>query len=235
MEIATRLEIIKGQIRQTLESVRQPERSVKLVLVTKTVPVERVQEAYDLGMRDFGENRIQEWLPKARALPDDIHWHFIGRLQKNKVKHLVDFALSYPTPIFLQSLDSEDLASEIERVGKARGLKALSCLLQINTTGEKTKAGFSSDEVSFFLKKRREYSILQVEGLMTIGPLTSDETQIRTAFRSLKALQEKLKAEAEVGSLDFLSMGMSLDYQIAIEEGANIIRIGTAVFGERNE
>src|SRR3989338_2607260 len=119
MEIATRLEIIKGKIRQTLERDRQPRRSVKLVLVTKTIPIEKVKEAYDLGVRDFGENRIQEWLPKARVLPDDIHWHFIGRLQKNKVKYLIDFALSHPSPVLLQSLDSEDLAAEIERVGKA--------------------------------------------------------------------------------------------------------------------
>lgn len=224
---------LKSHVKKISQKTGRPENDIKLVLVTKTVSPDRIREAYDSGIRDFGENRIQEWLPKAEALPPDIRWHFIGRLQTNKVKYLMEYAAKAKTPPLLQSLDREELAAEIEKAGCAKEISRLSCLLQVNTSGEASKAGFSEEGVMRYLKNHSQNSVLQPQGLMTIGPLTDNSAAIHTAFRSLKTLQEKLRKAFPQGSWDVLSMGMSSDYEIAIEEGANLIRIGTAVFGAR--
>lgn len=187
-------------------------KNVKLVAVTKNVPVEDISLVYELGCRDFGENRVQDALPKIEELPPDIRWHFIGTLQKNKVKKVVgNFAL-------IHSVDSVELAQEISKQGIDTSI-----LLQVNTSGEESKQGFTEDEFRRDLAMIQKMPYIQVKGLMTMAPLTEDVDQIRMCFRRLRELRDEL-------GLKELSMGMSHDYKIAIEEGATIVRIGSAIF-----
>lgn len=187
-------------------------KNVKLVVVTKNVPVEDISLVYELGCRDFGENRVQDALPKIEELPPDIRWHFIGTLQKNKVKKVVgNFAL-------IHSVDSVELAQEISKQGIDTSI-----LLQVNTSGEESKQGFTEDEFRRNLAMIQKMPYIQVKGLMTMAPLTEDVDQIRMCFRRLRELRDEL-------GLKELSMGMSHDYKIAIDEGATIVRIGSAIF-----
>ncbi len=187
-------------------------KNVKLVAVTKNVPVEDISLVYELGCRDFGENRVQDALPKIEELPPDIRWHFIGTLQKNKVKKVVgNFAL-------IHSVDSVELAQEISKQGIDTSI-----LLQVNTSGEESKQGFTEDEFRRDLAMIQKMPYIQVKGLMTMAPLTEDVDQIRMCFRRLRELRDEL-------GLKELSMGMSHDYKIAIDEGATIVRIGSAIF-----
>lgn len=187
-------------------------KNVKLVAVTKNVPVEDISLVYELGCRDFGENRVQDALPKIEELPPDIRWHFIGTLQKNKVKKVVgNFAL-------IHSVDSVELAQEISKQGIDTAI-----LLQVNTSGEASKKGFTADEFRRDLAMIQKMPYIQVKGLMTMAPLTEDVDQIRMCFRRLRELRDE-------SGLKELSMGMSHDYKIAIEEGATIVRVGSAIF-----
>ncbi len=198
------------------------------VLVAKNVPANRIQEAFDLGCRDFGENRVQEFLGKRGALPRDIHWHFVGHLQTNKVKSLLgEIEL-------LHSLDRMELAGEIEKQAEKRNF-TVKALLQVNTSGEATKSGFEPDQTEEVLSALKESRRIKIEGLMTIGPLTEDQETIRASFRKLRLLRDRLRERFPEMPLKELSMGMSLDFEIAIEEGATLLRIGTAVFGARQE
>lgn len=185
---------------------------VRLIVVTKEQPIDAIALVYDLGCRDFGENRVQDALPKIEEMPDDIRWHFIGSLQKNKVKKVVGrFAL-------IHSVDSVELAQEIAKQGIATDI-----LLQVNTSGETSKQGFTVDEFGQAFKVIRGLPNINVKGLMTIAPLTEDVNVIRKCFRRLRQLRDEF-------GLQELSMGMSGDYRIAIEEGATMVRIGSAVF-----
>lgn len=183
----------------------------KLVVVTKNQPISKVLEVYQAGCRDFGENRIQEALLKIGEVPADVHWHFIGTLQKNKVnKAIGKFAL-------IHSVDSYALAEKISQSGGAK------ILLQVNTSGEVSKHGLSIEEWRPSLESLFSLPNLQIEGLMTMAPLTEDTAIIRQTFRKLRLFAEELK-------LPELSMGMSHDFEIALEEGATLVRIGSALF-----
>lgn len=202
------------------------------MLVTKNVPVERIREVLEAGPRDFGENRVQELLQKKPQLPGDLRWHFVGHLQTNKVKSLLGEI------VLLHSLDRIALAEEIEKQAERRD-REVAVLIQVNTSGEITKSGFAPEQAEGAVEAISRLKRIRICGLMTIGPFTEDEQVIRRSFERLRNLRDALKKQfpaliAGTGGEPFhLSMGMSSDFEIAIEEGATIVRIGTAVFGER--
>lgn len=209
---------------------RDPE-GVQLVGVSKTHPVEAVRIAHQHGLYDFGESRVQEALPKLELLSElrPIRWHFIGHLQTNKVKQVVGrFDL-------IHSVDSLKLAHELDRRARERSI-VQSVLLEVNLSNETGKFGFRPRDVARSLEELSACSGLQVLGLMTMAPLSSNPEQVRPIFSDLRALAASLAA-CRVPHLQFdqLSMGMTNDYQVAIEEGATIVRIGSALFGERKQ
>lgn len=227
-----------ADLRRDMESIAQKAgrsaKEIQLVLVTKTVPVAVIREAYDAGCRHFGENRVQELLDKENKLPADIRWHFIGHLQTNKVKYLLgDFVQKHGVPPLIHSLDRPELAAEIQTQAARHKIAEVACLVQVNISGEISKYGFSPDQAAGFIKTFCPDSVLKFKGLMAIGPLTDNKEKIRQAFRSLVQLEQQLKREFGQWEWGILSMGMSGDYEIAIEEGANMLRIGSRVFGER--
>ena len=206
------------------KSGRRPEQ-VTLLAVTKNFPVLTLQEAYDHGLRQFGENRVQEALEKMGELPHDIQWHLIGRLQSNKInKILGKFVL-------VHSVDSLELAQALSQ--RLQG-KQQEILLEVNTSGEASKAGVEVSDAPQVAEKIASLPGLRLKGLMTIGPLTEDKVQQRDAFKRLKGLFDQIQAKPFGGeNFDVLSMGMSGDYEAAIEEGSTMVRIGTALFGPR--
>ena len=202
----------------------------KLIAVSKTKPVEKIQEAYDAGHRRFGENKVQELVPKYEALPKDIDWHMIGHLQSNKVKYIASFVTLFIRSTALRLLE------EINK--QAREIGTISCLLQMHIAEEETKFGFSEEEVLQFLRSTdfKKLSNIKDPWIDGNGHLHRQSNQIRKEFKGLKTFFEKLKGiDLPFGvQMKELSMGMSGDYKIAIEEGSTLIRIGTAIFGERN-
>jgi pyridoxal phosphate enzyme (YggS family) len=178
------------------------------------------------GAREFGENRVQELLGKKIRMPKELKWHMIGHLQTNKVRQVVGEVE------LIHSLDRLDLAREIDRQAGLKKTGPVACLIQVNSSGETTKSGLAPAEVEGFADQIRGLKI-QPRGLMTIGPLTPDEQPIRQAFRLTAELFKKLAAKFPGGEWNILSMGMSADYKIAIEEGSTLLRIGSAVFGSR--
>jgi hypothetical protein len=202
-----------------------------LIAVSKTQPPEKIQQAYAAGQRVFGENRAQELASKYDALPKDIIWHMIGHLQTNKVKYIAPFVG------LIHSVDSIKLLEEINRQGFKLG-RIIPCLLQIHIAEEESKFGFSPQEASELISSTiwADMKNIEVVGLMGMATFTPDEQQVRKEFRSLKVFFEKLRAgglPAPV-KMDQLSMGMSGDYKIALEEGSTMVRVGTAIFGPRN-
>ncbi len=200
--------------------------TVRLVAVTKTVPVPRIREAVSCGLRLFGENYIQEARAKTEELGAGILWHFIGRLQTNKAKYAVDlFDL-------VHSLDSEHLALELNR--RAGNVpRVMPVLIEVNLSGEKTKAGISPDRLPAFLRVLAGLQNISVQGLMTMPPFFDDPERARPYFRRLRELRGEVQAAFPDVDLKELSMGMTGDFETAIEEGATIVRIGTALFGPR--
>lgn len=212
----------------SLAAHRLPLSPVKVVLVTKFVDRARIQEAYDCGAREFGENHAQELRDKRLELPQDIQWHMIGRLQTNKVKYLVGHTA------MIHSLDRIELAEEIEKQALKKNIPKVDCLIQINSSEEPQKGGVTLSEAPEFMGTLvTHFSRLRVRGLMTVGPETSDENRIRLCFRRTLELFNSLKVLYPASMFDTLSMGMSADYRIAIEEGATLIRVGSRVFGSR--
>ena len=197
-------------------------RKVKIIGASKTVPPEKLQEAYDVGLRIFGENRIQEAIPKIEALPEDIEWHFIGHLQSNKVRDAVRYFS------WIQSVDSLRLLNRINKEA-SKQQKQISILFEINLGGEETKHGLSPELLKEALEASKNLEHVRLQGLMAIPPFFEDPEQVRPYFRRLKEL-----AAIHV-ALKELSMGMSHDYIFAVEEGATMVRIGTALFGERSK
>ena len=189
-------------------------------------------EAYELGVRDFGENKVQELVEKEQQLPNDIRWHMIGHLQRNKVKYVAPFVY------LIHGVDSLKLLKEIDKQGQKVGRK-IRCLLQIHIAEEETKFGFSPDEVSQLLNDPAflEMKNIEIKGLMGMATFTEDTNQIRKEFRGLKELFDLLSvqhAEKDNVAMNILSMGMSGDYQIALEEGSNMVRVGSSIFGARS-
>lgn len=205
------------------------QRRVTLVAVSKTKTAEQVKALYDLGHRDFGENYPQELMDKQAALPHDIRWHFIGHLQRNKVKKLIPFVY------LIQSVDSLKLLKEINKhAGRAE--KVIHCLLQVHIATEETKFGLDETELAELLghlaANEKEMKWVSIKGLMGMASLTGDMARVRNEFRRLKAIFERVRTQ--ISGFTILSMGMSGDYRIAIEEGSNLVRIGTLLFGERS-
>ena len=195
---------------------------ITLVAVSKTKPIEDILELYNLGHRDFGENYVQELTEKNEKLPNDIRWHFIGHLQTNKVKSITPFIY------LIHGVDSLKLLKEIDKQAE-KNKRVIDCLLQVHIAQEETKFGFDETELSGL--ELKQFRNVRIKGLMGMASLTDDINKIRIEFKSLKILFEKLKIKNP--ELSILSMGMSADYKIAIEEGSNMVRIGSLLFGER--
>ena len=228
MTLAASIQDLKQDIRKTAVSSGHDPEAVRLVLVTKTIQPERVLEAYHAGERDFGENRVQEWQEKKEALPQDIRWHLIGHLQTNKVKYVIGQVS------LIHSLDRLELADAIEKQAKAKGIAEVPCLVQVNMSGEESKFGLDPSAVEDFMRQIPARPSVKIRGLMSIGPLTEDEVRIRDCFRKTRELLETLKRKFPEVAWDILSMGMSDDFRIAIEEGSNMLRVGSLIFGKRS-
>jgi pyridoxal phosphate enzyme (YggS family) len=202
-----------------------------LVAVSKTQPIDVIAEAYAVGQRVFGENKVQELVPKHEALPKDISWHMIGHLQSNKVKYIAPFVDC------IQSVDSVKLLQEIDKQARKNN-RTIRCLLQVFIASEETKFGFSEEEVRELIASGGlgELHNVSITGLMGMATFTDDEAKVRSEFRKLKLFFGALKKENLPPNMQMteLSMGMSGDYPIAVEEGSTIVRVGTAIFGERN-
>lgn len=203
---------------------------VKLVAVSKFQPAEMVMQAYDAGLRLFGESRVQELLIKRDQLPKDIEWHFIGSLQRNKVRQIAPFVS------LIHSLDNERLLLEIEKQGAVHH-RIIPCLLQIHIAQEENKSGFSPDECRHFLAggKWKTCTHVRIAGVMGMGTFTDDKNRVRKEFRLLKSLFDEFKTNYFPNDPAFgeISMGMTDDYRVAIEEGSSMVRIGTLIFGQR--
>lgn len=200
--------------------------NVKLVTVSKTNPAEKIKEVYDLGQRAFGENKVQELLEKQPVLPNDIEWHLIGHLQTNKVKYIAGFIS------MIESIDSEKLLKEVDKEALKHNRK-INVLLQVKIAKEETKFGLTVDETKDIFNKylNGNYPNIEIKGLMGMASFVDDETQIREEFSILKNLFDEL---SELKPLETLSMGMSGDFPLAIDCGSNSVRVGSAIFGERN-
>ncbi len=223
--ISDNLNKIRQLIAKSAKVASTDPSGVKLLAVTKGIDLEQIRKIYDLGLRDFGENRIHESEIKIRSFQkDDISWHFIGHLQTNKAKDAVRlFRL-------IHSLDSLRLANSINSEASALG-KVQDVLIEVNTSGEVSKYGIRPDEVRDFLLSIQGLNNISIKGLMTMAPIVDDKEMARPYFKILRDLFDELKA-MKIRNADFkyLSMGMSQDFEVAIEEGANIVRIGTALF-----
>jgi PLP dependent protein len=224
--IRTNLQTVRKRIEQKCSEIRRNPSEIKLIAVSKNFGIDEINEVFNEGVRDFGENRAQELDKKFEQLGSKIIWHFIGNLQRNKVRFAVNSAE------YIHSVDSLLLASEINKhAGKRNKIQKI--LLQAKTSSEETKSGISGyselRDIAFYCK---EFPNLQLIGLMTIAPLSDDEVLIRKSFSSLRKIKEKLNAEGL--QITELSMGMTSDFEIAIEEGATMLRIGSVIFGERD-
>lgn len=224
-ELSDRLDRIHIKIAAAAQRVRRPASEISLVAVSKTHPAESVREAMEAGQTLFGENRVQELLSKATLLPSSTHWHFIGHLQSNKIRKIL------PLCELIHGVDTPDLARDIDRIAEELGLYPR-ILLEVNVAGEATKFGFSPDQLRAEIEELLSLKRVQVEGLMTIAPLAEDPEHSRPYFIELRNLRDEL-AKCTGTPLPILSMGMSGDYEVAVEEGSTHVRIGTAIFGNR--
>lgn len=196
---------------------------VQLVAVSKTKSVEDILALYKLGQRDFGENYVQELIQKQAALPSDIHWHFIGHLQSNKIKQIL------PIVQLIQGVDSLKLLAEIDKQALKQNI-CVNCLLQVDIAHEETKFGMNEEEIASAFELTGDLNHVKVKGLMGMGSFTADKIKLRKEFKGLKELYDRFSNQH---LLSILSMGMSQDYQLAIEEGSTMVRVGSLLFGER--
>ncbi len=225
--LSDNLNNVRSRIKTACGRSNRDTSDVLLIAVSKTKPLILLEEAYQNGIRDFGENRVQEMSQKAESMPADIRWHMIGHLQKNKVKQAVKYAY------LIHSVDSFALAKTIsdEAVKQA---KNVSVLLEVNIAGEESKFGYSASEVLTDIPAIAQLPNLKIKGLMTIAPYTDVPENNRCYFRQLKELSVDIRNKnIDNVDMDIISMGMSGDFEIAIEEGAGMVRVGTSIFGER--
>ena len=228
MMVKENLAGVEARIRAACKRCGRDEDSVTLISVSKTKPVRLIEEAYEYGKRDFGENKAQEMKQKYEVLPDDIRWHFIGHLQTNKIKYVVGHAC------LIHSVDSLHLAQGIEAESAKRDL-VTHILLEVNVAGEKSKFGVTPEYVFELAEKISKFPHVRIDGLMTVAPYVSDADKNRPVFRRLNTLSVDIAGKnIDNVSMDILSMGMTGDYEAAIEEGATHIRVGTGIFGERD-
>lgn len=224
--LADRLTRVRERIARACARAGRDPKSVLLVAITKGFPAEAVRAAVSLGLTDFGENRVQEAEDKIPEIAPRPRWHLVGHLQTNKAKRAVQLFDE------IQSVDSTRLAEELDRRA-AQERRAMPCLVEVNTSGEESKFGVGLEGAEALLERCRALTSLQVHGLMTIGPLARGPEGARQAFRTLKGIRDAaVRGELLPGSAD-LSMGMSDDFEIGIEEGATIVRVGSALFGPR--
>ena len=225
---AERLKTVEEELRKACEKAGRRREEVTLIAVSKTNPAEAVREAYAAGQLDFGENKAQEMVAKKAECPEDIRWHFIGNLQKNKVKYVVGNA------VMIHSVSSVPLAAEIERIAAKKEL-TVSVLAEVNIADEATKHGIGREEAVELVKAIGEMPHLSLMGLMCIAPPVDDPEENRPYFAAMRRLRDEINEMDLPGvHLTELSMGMSGDYAVAAEEGSTFVRVGTALFGARN-
>lgn len=226
--IKENLNDVRGRLSAAcMKAGRAPE-EVTLIAVSKTKPVEILREAYREGVRDFGENKVQELVDKAEQLPGDIRWHMIGHLQRNKVKYIIDKAY------MIHSVDSLRLAEEISKEAVKHGL-VMKILIEVNVAEEESKFGVSVREAEELVRNAAALPGISVCGLMTIAPFVENPEDNRIFFKTLKQLSVDIDAKnIDNVRMDFLSMGMTGDYEVAAQEGASFVRVGTGIFGERS-
>ncbi len=222
------LQNVEKKIQKACERSGRERKDVTLIAVSKTKPVETLKEAYDLGVRIFGENKVQELADKYEALPKDIHWHMIGHLQRNKVKYIIDKV------DLIHSVDSVRLAETINKEARKHNLIA-NILIEVNVAKEDTKFGLLPEDVDAFVDEISHFSNIFVLGLMTIAPFVENAEENRAVFARLRKLSVDIaNKNVDNVNMSILSMGMTNDYAIAIEEGATMVRVGTGIFGERD-
>lgn len=221
-------EEVEERIREACRRSGRKREDVTLIAVSKTKPVEILQEAYDIGSRIFGENKVQEIVDKYAALPDDISWHMIGHLQRNKVKYIIDKV------DLIHSVDSLRLAETIEKEAAKRNITA-NILIEVNMAKEDTKFGAMPEDVKELVSQIARLPHIRIKGLMTIAPFVANPEENRIHFRNLRNLSvDIMENKSDNVTMGVLSMGMTNDYEVAIEEGATMVRVGTGLFGKRN-
>ncbi len=218
------LEIVQKRLARAAAKRGISKEEITLIAVTKTIPLDKVYRAWELGIRNFGENRLQEALPKISSLPSGLNWHFMGHLQTNKVKDVLPFFK------LIHSLDRLKLAHVLQKEAEKIN-RVVDVLVQVNIGSEETKYGFEPDKVEEALGEIVLLDRIKVKGLMAIAPLVDNPEKVRTYFSGLNQLFKNLKVPGAM--MKYLSMGMTNDFEVAVEEGSNMVRIGTALFGER--
>lgn len=222
------LQNVEAKIEEACKKSGRDRKDVTLIAVSKTKPVETLKEAYDLGVRVFGENKVQELTEKYDALPKDIEWHMIGHLQRNKVKYIIDKVA------LIHSVDSLRLAQTIDKEAEKHNLIA-NILVEVNVAKEDSKFGLMPEDVDAFIDEIAKLKHIQVKGLMTIAPFVENPEKNRTVFADLRKLSVDIaKKNVDNVNVSILSMGMTNDYEVAVEEGATMVRVGTGIFGARN-
>ncbi|AEE96537.1 YggS family pyridoxal phosphate-dependent enzyme [Mahella australiensis] len=225
--IASNIDRVKERIKKAAERSGRSVDDIVLIAVTKTVDVERIKAAVNYGIKDLGENRVQELTAKYPYISDDVRWHMIGRLQTNKVKYIIDRVS------LIHSVDSLKLLKEIDKRSEIAN-RMMDILIEVNVAGEASKGGVAVEDVIDFVKQSAVFENIRIKGLMTVAPQTDDPEIVRPYFAQMKELSFKIeKLKLDNVEMKYLSMGMSGDFEVAIEEGSNMVRIGTAIFGER--
>jgi pyridoxal phosphate enzyme (YggS family) len=218
---------VRERIARAAENSGRREADILLVAVSKMQPLEKIYQAHQAGLECFGENKVQDLALKVSESEYDLKWHMVGHLQSNKINKVIG------NVEMIQSIDSIHLLEKLDNSGQEKDL-CTNVLLQVNTSGEASKFGFNPEEVPAFCEKAETLKMIQIQGLMTIGPFTDETSEIVKSFSRLRKLSEEIeKFRSEKVKMDFLSMGMTGDFEIAIEEGSNLVRIGTAIFGPR--
>lgn len=229
LDLAKNLEDVKKRIAIAAEKSGRTEKDVTLVAVTKTHPAEMINEAISLGVTDIGENKVQEILEKYDKVQKGVRWHLIGHLQTNKVKYIIDKVY------MIHSVDSVKLMDEIERQAEKHGVAEMKILIQVNISGEETKFGIEASELDDMIRHAASLKRVKICGLMTILPKFDTEISNRLHFNNIyNEFVDISKNSYDNVDMVFLSMGMSGDFEVAIEEGSNMVRVGTAIFGERD-
>lgn len=219
---------VQSRVEQACKRAGRDVAEVTLIAVSKTKPVTDLQEIYNAGVRDFGENKVQEMCDKMEKMPKDINWHMIGHLQRNKVKYVVG------NVALIHSVDSYRLAEEINIQAKKKGL-VVPILVEVNIADETTKFGVSKEDAMELVRQIASLDALSIKGLMTIAPYVVDPEENRAYFRKIKELSVDIDNQnIDNVSMDILSMGMTGDFEVAIEEGATMVRVGTGIFGKRD-
>ena len=222
------LENVEERVQAACDRAGRKREEVTLIAVSKTKPVEMLQEIYDENIRDFGENKVQELVEKYDELPQDIKWHMIGHLQRNKVKYIVDKVC------LIHSVDSYRLAEEINIQAKKKNI-TVPILVEVNIAEESSKFGIYAEDAIALVEQIAQLENVRIKGFMTIAPLVENPEDNRQYFRNIRQLSVDIAAKnIDNVSMNVLSMGMTGDYMVAIEEGATMVRVGTGIFGERN-